>query len=303
MNVLVVGHGSIGSRHARILSELKCNVSIVSSREIAGWRRYDNLDAALDAVSPEYVVIANRTSEHFPAVERLAQLGFAGLVLVEKPLFHAPLQIPRHGFEHLFVAYNLRFHPIVQKLRSLIRSETIVAATILAGQYLPQWRPGTDYRSGYSASREAGGGVLRDLSHELDYTLWLLGDWRAVSALGGHLSSLEIDSDDVFSLLLVTERCPVVNIQVNYLDRPARREVNIVTDNHTFNADLVRGVLEIDGQSEQFHVERDESYRLQHQAVMSRERDSLCSVSEGMAVLGLIDAAERAAGRKEWVSR
>jgi len=141
------------------------------------------------------------------------------------------------------------------------------------------------------------------LSHELDYAMWLLGSWRAVAALGGHLSHLEIDSDDIFSLMLVTERCPIVNIQVNYLDRITRREILINTDKHTIKADLVRGTLEVDGESEGFQVKRDDTYRLQHQAAMSRQLEALCTVSESLEVLGLIEGAERAAGRSEWVTK
>ena len=303
MNVVVVGYGSIGSCHARLLIELGCAVSIVSSREVDGWRRYMDIDSALRACRPEYVIVANRTSEHYAALARLAQLGFAGIILVEKPLFHARLELPPHDFEHLFVAYNLRFHPLLQRLRSLLQGERIICATIYAGQYLPQWRPASDYRGGYSAKKATGGGALRDLSHELDYALWLLGDWRKVAALGGHLSRLEIDSDDIFSLMLVTERCPIVNIQVNYLDRITRREILINTDKHTIKADLVRGTLEVDGESEGFQVKRDDTYRLQHQAAMSRQLEALCTVSESLEVLGLIEGAERAAGRSEWVTK
>ena len=303
MNVVVVGYGSIGSCHARLLIELGCEVSIVSSREVEGWRRYMDIDSALRACRPEYVIVANRTSEHYPALARLAQLGFAGIVLVEKPLFHARLELPPYDFEHLFVAYNLRFHPLLQRLRSLLKGERIICATIYAGQYLPQWRPASDYREGYSAKKASGGGALRDLSHELDYAMWLLGSWRAVAALGGHLSHLEIDSDDIFSLMLVTERCPIVNIQVNYLDRITRREILINTDKHTIKADLVRGTLEVDGESEGSQVKRDDTYRLQHQAAMSRQLEALCTVSESLEVLGLIEGAERAAGRSEWVTK
>ena len=302
MKALVVGYGSIGSRHARILSELGCDVSVVSSRRIDAWPCHDDLGKALEGTDPGYIVLANGTKDHHAALERLARLGYAGLVLVEKPLFHALLEVPKNGFKRMFVAYNLRFHPVLQELRKLIGDESILCASTYAGQYLPEWRPGSDYRSGYSASRASGGGVLRDLSHEIDYTLWLLGAWQAVTALGGHVSRLEIDSDDVFSLMLVTDRCPIVNIQVNYLDRCLRREMLLITDHHTFKADLARNMLEVDGESTQFQVDRDATYRMQHRAVMDDQAGTLCSVAEGMQVLRLIESAERASRGSEWIA-
>ncbi len=89
MNVVIVGFGSIGSRHARILSELGCSVSVVSSRATDSWQCHKDIGAALDISNPDYVVLANRTSDHFPALKQLAQRGHAGVVLVDKPLFHA----------------------------------------------------------------------------------------------------------------------------------------------------------------------------------------------------------------------
>lgn len=303
MKALVVGYGSIGSRHARILVELGCEVSVVSSRSIQDWPCYDSLSVALDAVTPDYVIIATGTRDHHADLEDLAQMRYTGAVLVEKPLFHALLELPANAFERMYVAYNLRFHPVLQELRRQVMGDNILSAGICAGQYLPQWRPGADYRAGYSASRASGGGVLRDLSHELDYALWLLGPWRSVAALGGHLSHLEIDSDDVFSMLLTTEGCPVVSIQLDYLQRSLRREFLLTSHNHTYRADLARNVLEIDGRPTAFEVGRDDTYRLQHKAVLDGKTDMLCSASEGLEVIGLIDAVERASIGRHWVGR
>jgi hypothetical protein len=63
------------------------------------------------------------------------------------------------------------------------RSAITVSAYV--GQDLRDWRPGRDHRTTASATQQAGGGVLRDLSHELDYLLWLFGPWQRVAALGG----------------------------------------------------------------------------------------------------------------------
>ena len=87
MKTLVVGYGSIGSRHARLLTSLGCEVAVVSSRDIDHPVRYRTLADAL-SWKPDYVVIANRTSQHYQTLKELAASGFTGTVLVEKPLFH-----------------------------------------------------------------------------------------------------------------------------------------------------------------------------------------------------------------------
>lgn len=302
MRALVVGYGSIGARHARLLRGLKCAVSVVSRREIDHAPRYPTLAAALAQERPDYVVIANRTSEHAATLRELGAHRFHGPVLVEKPLFDMPGDLPDGIGRNVYVAYNLRFHPVLQLLRDRLAGERPVSAHAYVGQYLPSWRPGTDYRACYSARRAEGGGVLRDLSHELDYLLWLFGDWRAVTALGGHYSALEIDSDDVFSVTLTMQRCPVVTVNMNYLDRAGQRRLVVNTDAHTLRVDLVAGTVEVDGVAQRVECGRDRTYRLQHQAILEGDTRSLSTAEEGMGVLRLVEAIEQANARRAWVS-
>lgn len=305
INVLVIGYGSIGQRHARILSELGHQVAAVSKRSIDLTPCYSELFYALSEWQPGYVVVANRTSEHLQTMESLAEHGFQGRVLIEKPLFDHSSAIPRHSFSLAAVAYNLRCHPLLTKLKSLLDDSVhIVSASIHAGSYLPEWRPNTDYRQSYSAKKDQGGGVLRDLSHELDYALWLFGPWQRLTASGGHLSSLEIDSDDAYTLLMETSRCPLVSIHMNYLDRLPRREIIVNTDRHTIQVDLINNTIKIDGVvRESATVARDDTYRAEHQAMLLGNTEMLCTLNEAMETLATIDAAERASVSHTWIAR
>ena len=303
MKALVVGYGSIGSRHTRLLKDIGCETAVVSSREIDVPGRYPSIAVALDSAGPEYVVIANETNRHFETVAELAGLGFDGLVLVEKPLFHTYMHLPGHKFKQLLVAYNLRFHRIIEKLYSVIKSEKILTAQAYVGQYLPDWRPSVDYKRSYSASAAEGGGVLRDLSHELDLLNWLLGGWVRLTAIGGHYSKLEITSDDVFAVLMVAQKCPIVTLQMNYMERRTRRVININTDSCSIEADLVGCTLSIDGKLEKIEMEKDHTYRTMHQAVLNGEFGRLCSVDEAMDVMHMIQAAEESAKHQVWMSR
>ena len=88
MRVLVIGYGSIGSRHTRVLINLGCKVSVLSKRVVEFEPCYDNLKIALKEEQPDYVVITNKTVEHYSTLLELSRLGYKGIVLVEKPLFH-----------------------------------------------------------------------------------------------------------------------------------------------------------------------------------------------------------------------
>lgn len=301
---LVIGYGSIGQRHARLLTELGCQVAVVSRRSIDFAPGYSELPRALSDWQPDYVVVADRTSEHRQTIESLVEHGFQGHVLVEKPLFDHLSALPRHNFLLAAVAYNLRCHPLLTKLKFLLDdSAQLVTASIHVGSYLPEWRPNTDYRQSYSAKRDQGGGVLRDLSHELDYALWLFGPWRRLTASGGHLSHLEIDSDDAYTLLMETRCCPLVSIHMNYLDRVPRREILVNTDQHTVRVDLINNTIAIDGVQEGVIVARDDTYRAEHEAILAGKAEGLCTLEEAMETLITIEAAERASVSHTWIAR
>jgi len=304
LKALVIGYGSIGQRHARLLMELGCHVAVMSSRSVEFEPCYSELSEALSQWHPSYVVISNRTSEHRQAIETLAQYGFQDCVLIEKPLFDQPAEMPKHNFSQLAIGYNLRCHPLLRRLKSFLDdSEDILTANIYVGSYLPHWRPNTDYRKSYSATMKEGGGVLRDLSHELDYVIWLFGHWQALTAHGGHLSRLDIDTDDAYCLIMETEYCPLVSLHMNYLDRVARREIIVNTEHHTYWVDLIKGKISLDGVEESLTVARDDTYRVEHRAMMEGNIKGLCKVDEAMEILVTIENAEQASLSRTWVER
>lgn len=301
--VLVVGYGSIGARHARLLGEMGCDVAVVSARAIDFPQRHGTLREGWLAHRPTLVVVANATAAHHETLVELAQLGHAGDVLVEKPVFDHVLPLPANNFGQLRVAYNLRFHPVLSWLREALADQRVISGQAYVGQYLPNWRPGTDYQLCYSAHAEQGGGALLDLSHDLDYLAWMMGSWRRVAAIGGRMSPLEISSDDVFFLLYESDRCPVIGVQLNYLDRLGRRQVIVNTAEHTYEADLVRSSLKIDGEEFHFPVERDTTYRAMHAAMLSGNPMQACTVQEALDTLALCDAARDAAAGGHWRQR
>jgi predicted dehydrogenase len=301
MKVLIVGFGSIGQRHAAVLNELGCDVAIVSRRPIDFPQRYDAIKTAVDEFLPDYTVIASSTNEHRHDINILSDAGFTGMLLIEKPLYdHGSEQIS-DTFSCAKVGFNLRFHPALQYFREALRGLKIYTVTAYVGSYLPGWRPGTNYSHGYSAHKSRGGGVLRDLSHELDALIWMFGDWQRITAIGGHFSNLEIDSDDVFSVLFDTKFVPGISLNMNYLDTLTRREITALTDHGTVHVDLVAGTVRTTQEQKTFPVERDDTYRAQHLAMLNNDHSYLCDASEGLKVMRMIDAIEEASLKEIWV--
>lgn len=303
MRALVIGYGSIGKRHASILSSLGLPVSIVTSQKIDQCPLYATVEDALNAQDVDYIVVANETFLHCDTLERILHMRFNGIILVEKPLFSRPENL-MSIYNDIFVAYNLRFHKLLQYLKNILKDEQLLSFSVQVGSYLPDWRKDSDYRKCYSASREKGGGVLRDLSHELDYVLWICGKCLAVTAIGGHFSTLEIDSDDVYSILMYCERCPVVTVQLDYLSRVPMRKITIQTKKqNTILLNFIRGDLSVNGEVK-YHVDCaiEETYVTQHKLMLKRNFSDFCDYQQGLDVVKLIDTIECAVGEKKWVS-
>ncbi len=301
-NCLIIGYGSIGERHARLLKKLGHRVWIMTQRHAPGWETFPDIESGLKEVDFQYAVVCNRTSEHYDSLMTLANLGFEGRVLVEKPVFSRVEPFCALPFK-VFVAYNLRFHPIIKALHDMVSGVTLYSVQVYCGQYLPDWRPGRDYTRSYSASGKMGGGVLRDLSHELDYLTWMVGPWRSVAAKGGRVSDLAIDSDDIFCLILETENCPVVSLQVNYLDLMPKREIIINGKGLALKADLIYNRLWMGGDYTQYKLHKNETYLAQHRAALNFDEDVICSYGEGLDTLELIEAAEKASKGRLWITR
>jgi predicted dehydrogenase len=274
-------------------------VSVVSKHQRT-WPHFDTVADALNRNKIEYAVISNRTCDHYQTLLQLIDLGYCGPILVEKPLFETIHRLPAIHFNNVFVGYHLRFHPFIQKIFATVNSHRIISIQAYVGQYLPEWRTGIDYRNSYSASRSQGGGVLRDLSHELDYVTWIAGECQRIAAIGGTFGELDIDSDDVYCLLMETKRCPSAVIQMNYLDRKFRREIIINLEGISIKADLVGNTLEVNNDIRRFDISWEQVFMSLHRAVLSGHSDSVCTFEQGLEVVRLIQRAEIAVETGTW---
>ena len=302
VNVAVVGAGSIGSRHQRILKQLGHKVSVVSANSPDADFR--SMSDALGRESFDYVVIASQTSQHVTDLSALINNRFSGRVLIEKPLFEKLHTLQENNFSFAAVGYNLRFHPVIVWLKdTLPKLGKLTSANFYVGQYLPTWRPDSDYRKSSSARDISGGGVLRDLSHELDLVQYLFGDWQQLTAVGGKFSDLEIATDDTFSILMTSTKCNAISVQLNYVDRIKQRYITINGNHGTVSIDLISNTAKFSDLDVKFSVNADDTYVAQHLAVISNDSQNTCSLSEALKVVETIQAIEKSAEKLKWINQ
>lgn len=317
--ILVVGLGSIGRRHARLVRQAQPQARIAALRRAGQGDLQDGLvdqvfhsvTDALQQFAPRAAIIANPASLHLEVAMALAQAGVH--LLIEKPL--APSQagvadlvaLCRRQNVVLAVGYNLRFSASLREFRNqLAHVGMLCSVRAEVGQYLPGWRPGADYRTGVSASRALGGGALLELSHELDYLRWVFGDAAWVSSCMGRQGTLEIDVEDTVHLVLGLNRpqpaAPLmVRLDLDFVRHDTVRQCVAIGAAGSLRWNGVAGTVEFfaEGASTWQTVfshtpVRDETYVLQWQHFLECVRTGTAPLVDGEAglqVLRLADAA------------
>lgn len=259
MRVVVIGCGSIGTRHARNLLAL--------GHEVAAWNRgrsrreaiaaelglpvYGDLDRMLVEFPADAAVVATPQTLH---LEHALAAARAGLHLfIEKPLAHT-----LRGLEELeaevaarglitCVGSNMRFHfgpaSVMRDLASGRLGRPLVAH-LWGGMYLPDWHPDEDYRQMYSAKKAMGGGAVLDFIHELDLALWLFGTPARLAAMTRTSGRLDIETEDVADVILDYPDGPQVSVHLDYLQRPYQRGIRIVGDRGWSEWNLARECVE-----------------------------------------------------------
>ena len=257
MKVLIAGLGSIGRRHLRNLR--KVGIQDVIAYRVRGndipemdeypLPVYDSLTTAL-AQKPDIVFVTNPTSLHLEVALAAARQGCH--LFIEKPLSHTLKSVDElidivttHGSVAM-VGCNFRFHPALQQIQRLLVAGSlgrVITARGHAGEFLPGWHPSEDWRLGYSARKELGGGVILTLIHELDYAYWLFGPVRKVFAQAGGWGGLDLDVEDTAEILLEHRSQSRVSVHLNYVQRPPTRTLEIIAERGTIQWDYQAGMV------------------------------------------------------------
>ena len=234
--ILVAGLGSAGTRHLRLARGHFPNAEIKVLRHQAQSTIPQFSDGSLSTIeeaikfAPQIAIIANPSTFHVHIAQELAQI--ATHLLIEKPLSSSLegvvhlIKTCKERNTVLMIGYNLRFSPSLQCFRELLGEGIIdefLSVRCEVGQYLPSWRPKSDYRQGVSAKKELGGGALLELSHEMDYLRWIFGEVEWVRATLSQQSKLEIDVEDS------------AHLTMGFLPNSGRRQLV-----GTLNLDLIR---------------------------------------------------------------
>lgn len=262
MRALIIGSGSIGQRHLSNLRQLLPNAkitilrhdpSIPAPEEAAKlsdrivYRLEDAFEEGLD-----FAVVASPAPMHVAVALPLAERGVH--IFVEKPIadrldgVDQLLDASRRHGGALLVGYVLRHHPLLQAVREMIVGGAIgrvLSVRAEVGQYLPEWRPASDYRRTVSARKDLGGGVLLELSHEIDYVRWLVGEPTSVFSRVARVGDLEIDVEDLAEIVLQFAGGALGSIHLDMVQAEATRTLRMIGSEGTIDCNLRGGTMRV----------------------------------------------------------
>lgn len=258
---LIAGCGSIGMRHLKNLRDLGVSNFILLDRDRARLRAAGeglinpsfagSMEEAL-ALRPYCAVISVPTSLHVELARKAASRGVH--LFIEKPLSHNMDGIEGLGAMAskkgltVMMAMCYRFHPVLRRIKERLDSGLIGCVyhvNYFGGFYLPYWHRDEDYRTGYAARAELGGGVVLTSIHGLDTLRWLFGEVAEVKAFTAKVSPLEMDVEDLALAVMRLFSGAYVNWQTDFLQRADQHRMLIVGEKGTMRYDIMRGLEEI----------------------------------------------------------
>ncbi len=251
MKVCFAGSGSIGKRHINNLQKI-CKEKGISLETVLFRSTNSPLDGisfdkqvfSVEELGEDYdmIFITNPTFLHFDTLKMLHDKS--DYFFVEKPVFDST------NLDYSFVARNkliyvacpLRHLGVIRNIGKYVDLEKVFSVRSICSTYLPDWRPGIDYRKNYSAHADAGGGVRIDLIHEWDYLTALLGFPDKVYSISSTISELEIDSEDI-AVYIAQDKKRTIELHLDYFGRLPRRQCELFTNDYVYTVDLINSII------------------------------------------------------------
>ncbi len=315
--LLIIGLGSIGKRHLLIARKLLPEADIRILRHKIDKNFPDEADGVFfdisDAIifAPDAVVLSNPASFHMDLAEQFIKIGCH--LLIEKPISnhnnntHSLLESSQNCEKTILVGYNLRFLSSLNEFKKIIDEGSfgnILSVRCEAGNYLPSWRPDTDYRKNVSAQNALGGGVLLELSHEFDYLSWLFGKIVWVSGWVGKVSDLDIDVEDSANLLLGlgNKGSIICSLNLDFIRHDPVRSCIVIGSNGSLRWNGILGIIEKwNIANNQWDIlfttenDLDESYYREWEHFIdciNNNTKPLTTIDNGISVLEVVEAAK-----------
>lgn len=319
-SILVVGCGSIGQRHARLLAErdnidilladpLEQNIKACSSA-ITPKEVFSDYEKAL-ACKPDGVFIC--TPNHMHAEMAVKALDAGACVLVEKPVdanVSSAAKLAKHPSSHkVMVGYVYRFDTLLQETKKMIAEQTIgniVCAHACVYSYQTLLFAKTPIREQQEWT------IVGDYSHEIDFLRYLAGEIREVTGMGTTCGQLDhIARPNILEAIFKFESGAAGSLHIDYVRHPEKRFLEIIGDRGALELQLTKGVLKIFNHDEKDArvisrpYVRDDLFRAQIDdflQILEGRKAPLNTLADGIAVLKVSEAIVESAKKTAYIT-
>lgn len=313
-NILIIGSGSVGRRHAINLKNLGCSISCIDSdlnraakiiQEISGNNIYANINEALATEKFDGAVIA--TPSIFHKEHSLNVLENDLPILLEKPIAtniqdaNSFLNLKKKTQESILLGYTWRWWPPLLEVKKLLNQNIIGKIHHVhfhMSAHLADWHPWERYQDFFMSKKELGGGALLDESHWIDLMVWLLGMPKSLIGRVDKISDLEIDSDDIVDIIFFYDNMHVT-MHLDLFARPHEKSIRFVGQDGTILWNSEPNQISIGKDSGQkwilkkFDNDRNDmfiSVAKEFLSLISNSKIPTCNIIDGINVMKIIEA-------------
>lgn len=317
MKILIIGCGSIGSRHARNLKKLRIKDIVLCDKD------YSRLTTLGKSISSKFLytdykkavaehpdisaaLICTPTSYHIDQVIFLAKQKIH--LFIEKPLSNnlkntkILSRLVTGNKLTVMMGHAFMFDYGYQKLKSLLKEKTIgkvYFVTYLHGQYLPDWHPTIDYRIEYTARKELGGGALLTLGSHTFYLMeWLFGKVEVIQgSLIGQFGKLDVNVDDSALFIMKTNKNIIIQSQNNFISKIYQHKMIIEGESGSMEYDFTKKKIKIllpNNKSKLINVKEDNNDRYLREMkyfithISKKQLDENLDLNSGLRFLDMI---------------
>lgn len=238
MNFLVVGLGSMGKRRIRLLHKISNNIFIFgvdNNKERALEVKnkfdidvFDNIEIATKSVKFDAAIICTSPITHENIIEQCLKLDlnvFTEINLIND-YYDKVTDLADERSLKLYLSSTFLKRKEIKFIRDKCLNQE-VTYRYHAGQYLPDWHPWESYKD-YFVSNKLTNACREILAIELPWLISCFGGVQDTKVFKTKISSLEVDYDDTYQLLLRHSSGVIGNLTINVVSRVPKRDFEVI---------------------------------------------------------------------------
>ncbi len=261
-NILLIGMGNMGKKYASIISKNfpKIKISVCRSRKkfkqidkiFQDFKVFENINDAIKS-RPDFAILCNPSSFREKILNNLLQNNID--ILLEKPVSNSLKNIKKYLVMSkkkklkILVGYNLRYLNSLKFFRKLIKKKSIgswIKVHSEVGENIKNWRGPKNFKLSASFQKKLGGGVLLELSHEIDYLNWIFGPIKWVQAKtiknNFHNSNVEHSANLIFGTKIKSNQ-NLISLNMDFVRHDKTRSCYVIGSNGSLFWDCNKNIV------------------------------------------------------------